>query len=124
MELHQYKYDFGLLEVHDFYLKAVISEGISIEKEISQKIIGIAKKHFPKNPFGYITHRIHSYSVNPIVYLEVAEIKNLIGFAIVSENNISTENSNFEKFFIKKPTRAFDSLEKAIAWIQELIEAT
>lgn len=122
MGLQQYQYEFGILEVHDYYLKAVISEGVSIEKDISRKIISIAKKHFPLKPFGYITHRIHSYSVNPIVYLEVAEIENLVGFAIVSENSSKLENSSFEKFFIKKPTKAFNSLEKAILWIKELIE--
>ncbi|MEZ4779340.1 MAG: hypothetical protein R2786_08180 [Flavobacteriaceae bacterium] len=117
-----YEYDFGIIEVHDFYVKAVISEGVTIEKEISTLIISIANKHFPKKPFGYITHRVHSYSVNPIVYLEVAEIENLVGFAIVSENPSKLENSNFEKFFIKKSTKAFTTLDKAIQWVKELVE--
>ncbi|MEZ4857736.1 MAG: hypothetical protein R2781_02900 [Flavobacteriaceae bacterium] len=115
-------YSFGVLEVHDCYLKAVINEGISIESDTATKIIEVSKKFFKKEKFGYITHRIHSYSVNPIVYKEVSEIPNLVGFAMVSENKETLKNSDFEKYFIKKPTKAFQKLEDAIDWIKNLVE--
>ena len=117
-----YKLKFGEVHIHDFYVKAIIAEGVIIDKKNSDTIIELAVKHFPKNSFGYITHRIHSYSVDPTVYKDVAEIKNLVGFAIVTGNSKRLKNSDFEQFFIKKPSKAFKELEDAIVWVKELIE--
>ena len=85
-----YKLKFGEVHIHDFYVKAVIAEGAIIDKKNSDAIIELAVKHFPKDSFGYITQRIHSYSVDPTVYKDVAEIKNLVGFAVY---NYSKGNS-------------------------------
>ncbi len=118
----QYHLKFGEVQIYDFYVKAIIAEGIVVDKEKSDAIIGYAKKHFPIEPFGYITHRIHSYSVDPSVYKDVAEIDNLVGFAIVSKNTERLKNSDFEGFFIKKPSKAFKELNDAIIWIKNLID--
>tara|TARA_R100001132_G_C3254297_1_gene80399 strand:+ start:625 stop:993 length:369 start_codon:yes stop_codon:yes gene_type:complete len=117
-----YKLKFGEVHIHDFYVKAVIAEGAIIDKKNSDAIIELAVKHFPKDSFGYITQRIHSYSVDPTVYKDVAEIKNLVGFAIVTGNSKRLKNSDFERFFIKKPSKAFKELDEAIRWVKELIE--
>lgn len=113
--------DFCTVEIHDSYLKAIMNEGITVDVLESNKIINLAKEYFSDKKFGYVTHRINSYSVNPIVYKDVSEIPNLVGFAIVSEGIEKLENSEFEKFFIKKPTKAFQKLESAIDWIKSLL---
>ena len=117
-----YKLKLGEVHIHDFYVKSIIAEGVIIDKKNSDTIIDLAVKHFPKDPFGYITHRIHSYSVDPAVYKNVADIKNLVGFAIVTGNTKRLVNSDFERFFIKKPSKTFKELEDAIIWVKELIE--
>ncbi|MBW2937906.1 hypothetical protein KXJ69_07295 [Aureisphaera sp. CAU 1614] len=117
-----YKLKFGEVHIHDFYVMAIIAEGVIIDKKNSDTIIELAVKHFPNDSFGYITHRIHSYSVDPTVYKDVAEIKNLVGFAIVTGNSKGLKNSDFEQFFIKKPSKAFKELDEAIRWVKELIE--
>jgi hypothetical protein len=116
-----YHLKFGEVHIYNFYVKAVIAEGITIDKKISDTIINLATKHFPHKPFGYITHRIHSYSVDPAVYKDVADISNLVGFAIVTGNTKRLINSDFERYFIKKPSKTFKELDEAINWIKELI---
>jgi hypothetical protein len=114
-------HEFGVLEIHDSYVKAIMFEGITVKPIHNKVLIAIAQKYFPNKKFGYITHRLNSYSVDPRVYIDTSKIKNLVAFAVVSKDPMNLSNTEVEKLFLKKPFRAFKKMEEAITWVEEII---
>ena len=113
------KYDFCKVEVYDDYIIVIMNEGISLTPEKNDVLLGIASKYFINKKFGYITHRIHSYSVDPRIYTETSKIENLVSFAVVSENKLALSNAQLEKLFYKKPFKQFVNIEDAIIWVKK-----
>ena len=114
-------YDFCTVDIHYNYLIAVMDEGITVKPEHNSVLLDIVQKYFPDTSFGYITHRKHSYSVDPSIYFETSKIPNLVAFAIVSRHEINQMNAELEKKFLKKPLRHFEELNDAIKWIEEMV---
>ena len=114
-------YEFCTVDIHDNYLIAVMDEGITVKPEHNQVLLDIVRKYYHNKPFGYITHRKHSYAVDPSIYFETSKIENLKAFAIVSKHEINQMNAQLEKKFLKKPLRHFEELEDAIKWINEMV---
>jgi hypothetical protein len=57
--------------------------------------------------------------VDPQIYYQTEKIKNLIGFAVVSQNYQAKLNAQIEKMFFKKPFKIFTELEDAVTWAKE-----
>ena len=51
----------------------------------------------------------------------VAQIKNLIGFAVVADVPVAKANAEVEKLFLNKPFEIFQSLDKAITWANNIL---
>jgi len=117
-----YNLDFCKLEIHHDHVIAIMHEGIVVSVENNAILIKIAEKHFKKKPFVYITHRIHSYSVDPIVYIKTAKIPNLVGFAVVSNDPIQKTLTKYEKSFFEKEFRRFDDMKSALAWKDKMVK--
>lgn len=115
------KYDFCEIEVYDNYIIAVMFEGINLTPDKNDILLGIATKYFKNSNFGYISNRIHSYSVDPSIYIETSKIENLVSFAVVSSKQINLSNSQIEKLFFKKPFKHFYFLQEAINWTDEVV---
>ncbi|MCF6307781.1 MAG: hypothetical protein L3J09_07480 [Flavobacteriaceae bacterium] len=113
------KYDFCEIEVYNDYIIAIMNEGISLTPDKNDVLLGISSKYFKNKDFGYITHRINSYSVDPRIYTETSKIENLVSFAVVSNNKLALSNAQIEKLFYKKPFKQFINLEDAISWIKK-----
>ena len=113
-------FDFCILKFYDNYVISIINEGVIITEEISKKISKTAIDYYKNKPFVYITHRIHSYTVDPDVYLNVSKIKNLVGFAVVSESKWSIKNALLEKIFLDKPFQIFSNIDDAILWANSI----
>ncbi|MGB5364411.1 MAG: hypothetical protein WBN17_14020 [Aureibaculum sp.] len=111
-------FDFCILKFYDNYVISIINEGVTVSKDISDKICQTAINYYQGKPFVYITHRIHSYSVDPSVYHDVSKIKNLAGFVVVSESKLSIKNALLEKIFLNKPFQIFSNLEDAVLWAE------
>jgi hypothetical protein len=109
-------FDFCILKFYDKYVISIINEGVIVTKEISDKISEAAINYYQGKPFVYITHRIHSYTVDPNIFLDVSKIKNLAGFVVVSDSKSSIKNAILEKIFLNKPYQIFSSLEDGILW--------
>lgn len=113
-------YSFGSITIHDFFLVGEMKEGVVVSYELNQVLIDIALKYFPNKPVVYISRRKKSYSVNPKVYLKSMQIKNLVGIAIVLENNTVIDNTAVEKLFFSKPFEIFSNFEEAKFWATNL----
>ncbi len=110
-------YEFCKVEIYNNYIVVVMFEGITLTPEKNDVLLSIATKYFKNSSFGYITNRIHSYSVVPSIYFETSKIENLVAFAVVSSKQINVTNTQFEKIFYKNPFRHFIELEDAISWV-------
>ncbi|MDC7999934.1 hypothetical protein POV26_02710 [Aequorivita todarodis] len=115
-------FEFGEVRVFKNFVVVVMKEGITVQPEHNDDLENIAKKYYKGRKFGYITYRINSYAVNPMVYLKTSEIENLVAFAVVSTNGLKTSNLELEKRFLKKPLKHFSSLDEAKNWVNEMIE--
>jgi hypothetical protein len=113
-------YPFGEIEIFDNYVLTVMKEGITVIPEYNIELVKIADKYFKGRPFGYITHRLNSYSVDPKVYLKTSKIENLVAFAVVSQKELNLTNSEVEKIFLRQPFEVFDTLEEAVSWVNSM----
>tara|TARA_R110002050_G_scaffold182014_2_gene315478 strand:- start:19 stop:396 length:378 start_codon:yes stop_codon:yes gene_type:complete len=115
--------DFGEIHVFQNFIVVFMDEGITVKPEYNPYLVDIANKYFKNRPFGYITYRIHSYAVNPLVYIETSKIKNLAAFAIVSTNGLKKSNVEIEKRFMTKPFEHFTDLDVAKKWVDSFIKS-
>lgn len=116
------KLSFAKLTFYTKYVVCHVNEGEVLDFNKANEIRNVILKHYKNKSFIYITHRIHSYSVDPIVYSEVSKLKPLIGFAFVSKNESSLKSAHFEKMFLKKPLGVFKTLEETIKWVDKTYE--
>lgn len=111
--------DFGKVYFKKNILIAEINEGILFDVEHNRILLEIGKHHFDNQNYGYISYRVNSYAVNPMVYLESASFTNLRAIAVVSTNPTCKQNAVLERQFYKEHNsfEVFSTLEDAIAWI-------
>jgi hypothetical protein len=115
------QYDFCKIHVYDNYLIAVMNEGITVTSKHNAILQNIANVYYKNKPFVYLTHRIHSYSVDPAIYTETSKIENLVGFGVISKDFKAKSNAEIEKLFLSKPFEIFDSIEDAIVWVKQIL---
>lgn len=115
------KYDFCTMHIYDTYMIVVINEGVTVTPEHNNVLLNVADTYYRNKSFVYITHRLHSYAVDPAVYRETSKISNLAGFCVVSSDYKAKRNAEIEKLFLNKPFEIFDSIEEATSWANQVI---
>lgn len=117
--------DCGVLRVQDRILINEMDEGALLDVETNRKILEIGSEIFENEIFGYISHRINSYAVNPMVYRDSAEHPLLKAIAVVSESEMRRENARIEQQFYtnKNSFQIFSSLEEAMTWMNEVLSS-
>lgn len=117
--------DCGVLRVHNRILINEMDEGALLDVETNRKILEIGSEIFENEIFGYISHRINSYAVNPMVYRDSAEHPLLKAIAVVSESEMRRENARIEQQFYtnKNSFQIFSSLEEAMTWMNEVLSS-
>ena len=108
--------DFCALKFFDNYVICEVFEGETLSTKESEIQTEIIIDYYKDKPFGYISHRIHSYAVNPSVYLKSCNTNGFLGFAIVSNNRLALQNAEIEKQFCNKKLKTYTKLEDAIDW--------
>lgn len=114
-------YDLGYSEVFVFenHLINQIKEGEKVVVGHAQTLRAMIDKHFKDRKMVYIANRVNSYSVNPLVYLKVAEMDNLKAICIVTDSNMKWNTALYEKQFSAKPFEIFSNMNEAISWATE-----
>lgn len=115
--------DFGVIWIDDKILVSELHEGVLLDVENNRKILALGHELFEGEAFGYISHRINSYAVDPMVYRESAEHEQLRAIAVVSDKEMARKSARLEKNFYtnKNSFQIFNSLEEAKIWIREVI---
>ncbi len=121
---NEIKLDFGTAYIHENILIAKLNEGVLFDVDSNQKLLDLGAEIFKGKNYGYISHRVNSYAVDPMVYFESANAKNLRAIAVVSENEMTRRNAEeVEKKFYKDNScfKVFQTLEEAVTWIKTRI---
>lgn len=115
--------EFGVIWIHDRVLVGELNEGTLLDVHNNRKILEIATKAFRGADFGYISHRINSYAVNPMVYRESAEHPQLKAIAVVSKSPVGRQSALIEQQFFhnRNSFRIFEELEEAKLWIRDIL---
>ena len=93
-------FDFGKAQIFKDFVVFEMFEGVHITPEHNQILEEIVEQYFKGRPFVYITHRKHSYSVDPSIYFKTSKIENLAGFAVVAGVPVAKANAEVEKLFL------------------------
>lgn len=119
---HLVKTSVGVMQVYENYIVAIVNEGETVTDLSNADLFKIVKNHFKNKKFIYISYRVNSYAVDPIIYIQASKIENLIGFAIVSAKKIARINSQIEQIFSKKPLKTFTDINDATEWANNTIK--
>ena len=120
------KYDFGTLTVGDHFIVGEMKEGADIQYDVVSRIIDIANGRFNGERWAYISNRVSSYSLQPLVHEELSKVeKNMIAFAVVTDKESHIKNAELEKCFSggQYEFECFANIENAIAWVTKLLKA-
>jgi len=99
-----------------------VRENVVLSKKQVFDLIDACSGNYERKNFVYISKRIHTYNVDPTVYLSLDKAKNLTGIAMVSDKTSSLNMAQFEKTFSKIPFEIFLELEDAIKWTEKILK--
>lgn len=115
-----YDLTIGKVFFYENYLVIEVAEGMSFNHEKAKELSVLTNLHFENRPFGYISNRIHSYSLDPMDYTKIWEVfPNLKSFAIVAYNDLQKTSIRVEKMFFKGKINTFENLNDAIDWVKK-----
>lgn len=110
--------------VLDEFLICQIREGTEIRQEHNVELNEIIQTHFSNKNMVYISNRINSYSVDPLTFVHIERIPNLLAIAVIPQTESMRKNAEFERDFYDKPYEIFDNLSEAITWANNIIKST
>ncbi|TRZ42911.1 hypothetical protein [Robertkochia solimangrovi] len=108
---------------HDDYVVSEINEGVDMTKEQHVHILEALTECYKDRPFGYISNRKYSFSLNPIHLTEYVNLaENLIVYGVVANNPAQRLSYAIEKIFFSKPLHYFTSYDNAVKWAKESVQ--
>ena len=118
--LKELNYSFADVFIFDGFIVSEIKEGITFSWEDHAEPIVMDVFEFTKSngdDLVYLSHRIHSYSVQPLDWLKFhTNDFNLKGYGVKGYIGKSFINTVMESLFFNKKIRRFGDLESAIKW--------
>ncbi len=121
--INKHELDIGLFYFYENFIVAEVKENVNLTFESGKELFQLALDYYKSVvPYVYISNRIHSYSVKPTEHYKLENIfPNFQGYAIVTYDNVSYKVAELEKLFTNRPTRVFNNLDDAIAWVDDII---
>ncbi|MDP5100589.1 MAG: hypothetical protein NWQ09_04620 [Nonlabens sp.] len=122
MEMLQH-HDLGYTDVFVFedYLINQIKDGVVISYEHYDVLKNFVDTYFSDRNLVYLSNRVNSYTVNPLVHRKVSTIDNLLGVGIVVDTSLKEQAALFEKQFFDKEFEIFLTLQEGILWATALL---
>lgn len=114
-------FDFGTVQIIDNIVIAEINEGVIFDENENIQLLEFCEEILGDRPYGYISLRTNSYTVNPTVYLQASKVKNIEAIAIVSTSSPNMSNASVEKIFFSNPFESFNTLDQAKNWMHNII---
>ncbi|MEH6408398.1 MAG: hypothetical protein V7767_14065 [Leeuwenhoekiella sp.] len=115
--INEAKFSFGKITFEGDFVIAEINNGIVFDVCDSKKLFEYCDKFYEGRSYNYISNRINSYSVNPVIYLSLDKY-NVTAMAIVTTLALTKQNSFLEKHFAQLPLEVFENILEAKIWLE------
>lgn len=117
----KHTFNFGIVEIYENFAVGEMNEGVDLKADEHEQLLKLCVDTFKDLPFGYISHRKHSYAVDPKVYLNTGNIKNLVAIAVVITRPAQKLSAAIEEVFFGRPFKYFYDLDEAINWMAKTV---
>ena len=108
---------FCLLYLEDHYAILEMKKDCSITIDAAKEITVELERFYEARSFVFITHRKYGHPIDLNVY-KGRILKNMIGFAIVSDNPEERKRAENEQLLWKNAFTFFTDLEDAKSWAE------
>lgn len=122
--IKQYTFDFGVFDVHPRYVISEVAEG----SDFRLSDLGVLLDHIQgefDGDYGYISNRVNSYSLDPIMWSALSAIRGLKAYALVWDGSrpksLLQDEMVYRRALVSDPDfkfSIFTTLEDAINWIE------
>ena len=118
------KFSFGEFYLFDTFIISELNDGIHFDWDKIQEVIGMLIDHYGNKPrIGYVSNRVHSYSIEPQLWINFhKDYDFIVASAIISYSDFNYLNATIEKHFTTTSLKRCFSLDEAINWMQDLEE--
>ncbi|PRP66872.1 hypothetical protein [Nonlabens agnitus] len=115
--------EFGKFSIYPNIMIGEIYEDVHFDLELNKIVCDIARSHFgdTKN-FGYISHRLNNYSIDPMVHHLNKDFNNLKCFAVVNPTGIKPAAKIESKFYYKDRFYSFLEMDEAVTWVSHILQ--
>ena len=113
--------NFGVVELYENFAIGEMNEGVDLKAEEQNELLNLCTNTFNNRPFGYISHRQHSYSVDPKVYINTGKVKTLVAIAVVITQPAQKLSASIEEIFFGRPFKYFHDLDEAKSWMAKTV---
>lgn len=115
-----YTFENGTLYLYDDLIVGEINEGVHVSADVLLSFFQFFMENY-NVPFGYISYRKNSYSIDPQVYKMLPKNNLLKGVAVVSTQKFSSLNALVEKKFFDGRYELFTTMNAAVNWLDKII---
>lgn len=113
--------NFGTVELYENFAVGEMNEGVDLKADEHEQLLKLCVDTYNGLPFGYISHRKNSYAVDPRVYLNTGNIKNLVAIAVVITRPAQKLSAAIEEVFFGRPFKYFYDLDEAKNWMARTV---
>lgn len=115
-------FQFGCMELMDVYAVVTCNEGVHIGLNEIEVIEAVLDTAFSNKRFGFIAHRVNSYSINLLAVRRLFTHNNLVAGAIVGGSKHIKHIAKLEFEIIGGPPKKhFEDMSSAVKWIEGLV---
>jgi len=115
-----YTFENGKLYLYNDLIIGEINEGVHVTIDVMLSFFHFFLENY-NVPFGYISYRKNSYSIDPQVYKILPKNDLLKGIAVVSDQKFSSLNAHVEKSFFEGRYELFTTINAAINWLDKIV---
>ncbi len=113
------EFPFGTFYLCKNLYVAEINEGVHFDWNKAHQLADLVEEYYGKNAkIGWISNRIHSYSIDPHSWITFHENYDFLNAgAIITYNELNYMNATIEKQFSRIKIKRCHTLEQAYDWI-------
>lgn len=115
----------GKLYYNEKYMITIFNEGVDLNFDNFSEVTNIIKSQFGDRPFGFISNRINSYSINLSDAKRFNKVfPNAKAYAVVTYNPLTEKVFEIEEHFFTFNRKSFRDLDAAIDWVECTLSKT
>ncbi len=113
----------GIITFYGNIVVVEFSEGFTVSYSTAFSMLLKGLSILRMRPWIYISHRKHSYAVNPNDYKYLNKVPTLKGLIVLRAEEMSNPMEDLEEKFCKKPFFVVNTMEEAVKIANELLGA-